>query len=84
MAKENIENLSSEKLKKRRLFASILAGICFGVFIVEIVVMIILLVKGKQENILTLLPGFVLLFFAIYMYIGVKKINKELKGREDN
>jgi hypothetical protein len=83
MAKEKLEDLSIEQLKKKKKSVSIFMGICIGIVILNIVVLVFSLVKGSLENIATLVPGFVLVFFIIVMFAGVKKIDEELAKRND-
>ena len=53
-----------------------------GVFALNVTMMVDKFLDiGKWENISTLVPGFVCIMMAIPMYMGIKKINEELKNR---
>jgi formate/nitrite transporter FocA (FNT family) len=83
MAKEKLEDLSSEQLKKRKKFAYFIMGICAGVSIFSIVMMLVQIVKGKFESISSFIPGIVLIMFVGIMFMGAKKIDEELARRND-
>jgi len=79
MAKQKLESLSTDELKKKRKSCSLLLGIMAAVLLANIIVAIL---KGT--------PGFAagagaLLFAAgLPMFIGVKRISEELERREDS
>jgi len=84
MAKENIEDLSTKILLRRK-------KIVIGLTIIFIVVMVVNLVfigasltnKDKDLEFTYFLPFFLFIAIMIPMLMGVKKINQELKKRED-
>ncbi len=78
MAKQNLESLSTDELKKKKKFASLLLGIMAGVLLVNIIVAIL---KGR--------PGLAAVAAALFavglpMFIGVKRINEELERRKNS
>ena len=75
MAKEKIEELSTEVLLKRKKFSFFLIGVLIGVAIVLIVTNFL---TGKMA-----LLGIVGALFAVSapMIVGIKKVNQELKKR---
>jgi len=83
MAKKNLEDLSSEQLKKRKRFAYFIMGICAGVSIISIVIILIQMVKGRLESISSLVPGIVLIMIVGIMFMGTKKIDEELARRNN-
>jgi c-di-AMP phosphodiesterase-like protein len=85
MAKENLEDLSSEQLKKRKKTASVFIGVFIGIIVLTIVVVVISIIidKGRFDNIPSLVPGFILIFFLLYMLVARKNIDEELARRND-
>jgi hypothetical protein len=86
MAKEKLEDLSIEQLKKKKKFVSVLIGVCIGIFLANIAVTMILIVQnGRLDTIgiANLTSGFVLIMIAGFMFLGGKKIDEELARRND-
>ncbi len=79
MAKEKLEDLSLDKLRKRKNFSVVLLCVLIGVVILSI---IILLIREKQLNATLLISASPCLFFAVYFYLGIKKINGEISRRK--
>ena len=80
MAKQNLESLSTDELKKKKKFASLLLGIMAGVLLANIIVAILKGTPGLAAG-----AGALLLFAAgLPMFIGVNRINEELERREDS
>ena len=76
MAKQELKDLSTEKLKKRQNFSAIVIGISIGL---SIVLAIIALTK-PDYTLLAIVPA--LLVTSLPMFLGLKKIKSELKNRE--
>ena len=76
MAKENLENLSTDKLRKKKKFASLLLGILAVVLLANIIVAI--LVGNPARTVIAL----ALFLVGLPMFAGIKKINGELDRRE--
>jgi hypothetical protein len=76
MRKNNIEELSTEVLTKRKKFALFILGILVGV---SIIVIITAIWTGKSN---TLVPVAGLIAVSIPMINGLKKINTELSKRD--
>jgi len=82
MVKEKLVDLSTKELRIRKKFALILVGVFIGVFALSVTMMVDKFLDiGKWENISILVPGFVCIMMAIPMYMGIKKIDEELKNR---
>ena len=59
-------------------------GVLIGLFAVNVIVMVAKFLDiGKWGNISTLVPGFFCFAIAVAIYVGIKKIDKELKNREN-
>ena len=78
MAKQNLESLSTDELKKKKKFASLLLGILAGVLLANIIVAIL---KGRL-NLVAIAAA--LIAVGLPMFIGVKRINGELERRENS
>jgi hypothetical protein len=86
MAKEKLEDLSIEQLRKRRKTVSIFLGIYAGIIAITLIIVVFgILMDGKRFNSIaaSLVPGIVLIFFLILMFNGRKKIDEELAKRND-
>ena len=83
MAQEKIEDVSTEKLIKRRKFFFIIAGIFVGVLLAFIGLMIYDYIKEGEIEKSTLFSGLTTLAcFWIPLFI-INRINIELKRRKD-
>ena len=82
MAKEKLEDLTGDQLRKKKKTASILIWILIGVGALSLIAGVWQYVNEELENMSNVVPGFVCLFLALVMYSGIKKINRELKSRE--
>ena len=82
MAKEKLEDLSIEQLRKRKKFASIMVGILISVFGLSVIIIVLKYLDigywGKSS---TLVPGLVCFLMAVGMYMRIRRINEELKNR---
>lgn len=83
MAKEKLEDLSIEELKKRKKFAFLIAGVCLGISLVSMGLGLLLFIKGRLEGISFLVPGLVLIMITGILFLGVKKIDAELARKYD-
>jgi hypothetical protein len=81
MAKEKLEDLSIEELKKRKKFAFLIVGVCIGISLVSLGLGLLSFFKGRLEGISSFVPGLVLIMIAVIMSLGVKKIDAELARR---
>jgi len=82
MAKEKLEDLSLDKLRKRKNIAFVLLCVLIGVAILSIIIMLRDFIGGKQLNYSLLGGASPCLFFALYFYLGIKKINGEISRRK--
>ena len=80
MAKEKLEDLSTEELKKRKKFVLLLIGVCIGIALFSLGLMFF---KGSLVMISSFVPGLVLIMIAGFMFMGGKRIDKELAKRND-
>ncbi len=78
MAKQNLESLSTDELKKKKKFASLLLGILAAVLLANVIVAIL---TGRFDLVTV---AAALIAVALPMFIGVKRINEELDRREDS
>jgi len=77
MAKEKLEDFTTEQLRKRRKFASFMVGILIGLFIVSITIAVLeSLDIGEWGNSSTLVPGLACLVVALPMVVSVRKLVK--------
>jgi hypothetical protein len=84
MANEKIEEFSTERLNKRKKFVSILLVILIAAAVLDGAAIIFDLITGDGFETFLFIPAIVCSGFAIYMYMGLKNVNKELAHREDN
>jgi flagellar basal body-associated protein FliL len=82
MAKEKLEDMSLDKLRKRKKISVVLLWVMIGVVILNIATLLFIFIKGKQLNYSVLGSTFPCLFFALYFYAGIKKINGEISRRK--
>ena len=82
MAKEKLEDLSLDKLRKRKKISVVLLWVLIGVVILNIATLLFIFIKGKQLNYSLLGGASSCLFFALYFYVGIKKINGEISRRK--
>ena len=83
MPKEKLEDFSFEKLKKRkRLIVAVLTVLTIAV-ILAVAALIYLIIIGDLNNITFLSPALVCIFFILFFYIGLKKVNAELNKRSE-
>ena len=82
MAKEKLEDFSLDKLKKRKKISVVLLWVLIGVVILSIIIMLRDFIGDKQLNIALLGSASPCLFFALYFYAGIKKINGEISRRK--
>ncbi|TET21154.1 MAG: hypothetical protein E3J76_05570 [Candidatus Aminicenantes bacterium] len=82
MAKEKLEDISLDKLRKRKKISVVLLWVLIGVSILSIIIMLRDFIGGKQLNYSLLGVASPNLFFALYFYLGIKKINAEISRRK--
>jgi uncharacterized membrane protein YfcA len=82
MAREKLEELTEDQLRKKKKIASILIWILVGVGVLSLIAGVRQYVNEELENMSNVVPGIVCLFLALVMYSGKKKINMELENRE--
>ena len=83
MTKENLSDLTTEDLIKKKKNTNFVTGICIGAFAGALVMAIFLIIKDGTSFLLIFFP----LVFLPIMFISnnmVKNIDKELKGRNSN
>ena len=74
MAKEKLEDLSLDKLRKTKKISVVLLWVLIGVSIVSIIVLLMnFIIRGKQLETYLLISTSPCLFFAVYFYLGIKK-----------
>ena len=83
MAKETLEGLSIEMLKKKKKNSSILIGVMIGIILADLVMLGISITKGEKLNYTVIVIGLLLVYFIIVMFSGIKEINEELGRRSD-
>ncbi len=82
MAREKLEDISLDKLRKRKKISVVLLGVLIGVAIFSIIIMLRDFIGEKQLNYSLLGSASPCLFFALYFYLGIKKINGEISRRK--
>jgi hypothetical protein len=81
MAKEKIEDISTEKLIKRRKFFDFLFRVYLGIAVVVVFLIFFDLIKGREMDNTTLIAGLVILLNFWYPLLMVRKIKAELTRR---
>ena len=82
MAKEKLEDFSLDKLRKRKKVTFVMLCLMIGVSIVGIIVLLRDFIGDKQLETTLLISTSPCLFFALYFYLGIKKINGEISRRK--
>jgi hypothetical protein len=82
MEKEKLEDLSLDKLRKRKKISVVLLWVLIGVSILSIIILLRDFIGGEQLNYSLLGGASPCLFFAVYFYLGIKKINAEISRRK--
>jgi hypothetical protein len=82
MENEKLKSLSDQQLIRRKRFVLFITGLSIGLFVLCLILLIFKLVSGETSKIGGLVPGLILPFIVLPMYMGVKKINLELKSRK--
>ena len=83
MAKDNLEDIGTEKLKKRKNFGSILLVILIAAAVLDGSVVIYDLIIGNGLETYLIVPAIACFVISIPIYMGIKKINEELARRDD-
>lgn len=84
MEKGKFTNLTTKQLQKRKQYAFILLVILIAAVVLDGLVLIYNLVIGKGFFNALFVAGAVCIVIFIPIYMGKKKIEGELKNREDN
>lgn len=80
MAKEKLENLSIDELMKRKKFASFILGILIGMLLLVVTIMILGI---SQQKAIDILVPVALFLTGFPMFQRLKKINEEIRNREN-
>ena len=83
MPQEKIEDVSTEKLLKRKKFFQFISRVHLGVLIVFTTLIVADLIKSEGTERSTLLGGFVTLSTVWIHFFIINRINTELKRRKD-
>ena len=83
MAKEKLEDLSMDKLRKRKKITFVMLCLMICAASVSIIVSFVSFIVEKQLITYVLVNIFVCLFFSIFFYKGIKEINGEIRRREN-
>ncbi len=83
MAKEKLEDLSIEKLRKRKKITFVMLCVMIGAVILSVIVSLVSFIVKKQLVYYVLGNIFVCLFFSMFFYQGLKSINGEIRRREN-
>jgi hypothetical protein len=81
LPKEKLEELSTERLKKRKKLVVITLTIVTSAVVLSAASLVYLIITGDLDNITFLIPGMICLFFIPLNYVGLKKISAELNKR---
>lgn len=82
MAKEKLEDLSMDMLKKRKKLTFVMLCVMIGAASLSIIVSLVSFIVKKQLIYYVLGNIFVCLFFSMFFYQGLKSINGEISKRE--
>lgn len=86
MIKEKLEDLSLDRLRKRKKFAAIVLCIVIPILILSIIILLVDFIGGKQVDTDQLVGVFAGVFGSlvggIAIYKGIRKINGEICRRE--
>jgi len=82
MAKEKLEELSTQVLMKRKKFMSFIIGVIMGLILVTLFLLVKKIINDEIINFSFYGTSFGLFFFILFFYSGIKKINLELIKRE--
>ena len=83
MAKEKLEDLSMEKLRKKRKITFVMLCVMISAGSVSIIVSLVSFIVKKQLIAYVISNIFVCLFFSMFFYQGLKSINGEIRRREN-
>ena len=83
MAKEKLEDLSMDKLRKKRKITFVMLCVMISAGSVSIIVSLVSFIVKKQLIAYVISNIFVCLFFSIFFYQGLKSINGEIRRREN-
>jgi len=83
MAKKKLEDLSLDKLRKRKKISFVMLCVMIGVAILGIIDSLVHFIGEKQLDTGVLCAIFSMLLLSIFFYKGIKKINGEIRRREN-
>jgi hypothetical protein len=84
MEKEKSGNLTINQLQKRRKYAFILLVILIAAVVLDVSALIYILIIGKGFNNALFVTAAACIMIFIPIYMGKKKIEGELKNKENN
>jgi flagellar basal body-associated protein FliL len=84
MEKGKFGNFTTNQLQKRKKYALILLVILIAAVVLDVSALIYILVIGKGFHNTLFVTAAACIVILIPIYIGKKKIEGELKNREDN
>ncbi len=82
MAKEKLEDISLDKLRKRKKIGVVLLWVLIGAAILDIVVLLVSFIRAKQLDTALLISASACLVVALPIYLGIKKANVEISRRK--
>ena len=81
MSKEKLEDLSNEKLKKRKnLIVTVLTVVTVAV-ILDAAALVYLIIIGDLSDLTFLFPGLLCIFFILLFYVSFKEVNTKLNNK---
>ena len=83
MAKEKLEEFSTERLNKRKKLVSVILVLLIVAAVLDGALFIYDLITGNGFETYLFVSTIMCFGFAIFMYKGLKNINKELARRND-
>ena len=84
MENKKLEKFTTEKLRSRKRIASVLIVVIITAVVLDISMLIYDLIIGKGFNISLFVTATACFVISIPIYLGKKKIEEELKKRDNN
>ena len=82
MAKEKLEDLSLDRLRKRKKFGVVLLWVLIGVAILNIIALLVDFIGEKQLDTTLLIVASSCLVCALPIYLGIEKAKGEISRRK--
>ena len=82
MAKEKLEDLSLDKLRKRKKIGVVLLWVLIGAAFLNIIALLVDFIREKQLDTTFLISASSCLVVALLLYLGIKKANEEISRRK--